>query len=100
MEKLSPFQDQVALMAPDDVAVASLKLLNSNIGDHYWQNGKRVQHLHKLGRTPTQEEYDAFMAMSIPFREARRELIKEMRKDIVQGTGINGNLTDVEELNK
>ncbi|WP_289080365.1 hypothetical protein [uncultured Sulfitobacter sp.] len=100
MEKLSPFHEQVALMAPDNVAVASLKLINSNIGDHYWQNGKRVQYIHNLGRAPTPEEYDAFMAMSNPVREARRELLKEMRKDIVQGTGINGNLTDVEELNK
>ena len=87
-------------MAPDNVAVASLKLINLNIGDHYWQNGKRVQYIHNRGRAPTPEEYDAFMAMSNPVREARRELLKEMRKDIVQGTGINGNLTDVEELNK
>jgi hypothetical protein len=99
IEKLSPLQDQVALMAPDNVAVASLKLLHSNIGEHYWPNGKRAQYLHKLGRTPTQEEYSAFIAMSAPFRAARRDLLKEMRKDIVQGTGIDGNLTDVEELN-
>jgi hypothetical protein len=98
MEKLSPLQDQIALMAPDAVAKASLRLIGSNIGDHLWTDGKRVQYLHKLGRRATKTETEAYLAATEPFRAARRSLLKEMRKDIVQGTGIDGYLTDVEEL--
>jgi hypothetical protein len=47
--KLSPLQDQIALMAPDAVAKASLKLINSNFGEHMWSNGEMVKYGHKLG---------------------------------------------------
>ena len=100
MTKLSPYQDQISLMAPDEVAKASLKVINANIGDHLWTDGKRTRFIHKLGRAATKEELQAMMRAGNPMREARRALIRAMRNDIVEGTKVLPTLTDVEDLEK
>ncbi|WP_297339856.1 hypothetical protein [Pseudophaeobacter sp.] len=98
--KLAPSHQQISLMAPDEVAQASLKLLNSYVGDHLWADGKKIRLLHKLQGEPTKEDVRAMFRASKPIRNARGELIRAMRNDIVEGTKIDPTLTHVEELER
>ncbi len=98
--KISPIHDQISLMAPDDVAQASLVMINANIGGHLWSDGKRIVSMSKLGPKATGQELMQALAASEPYREARKNLIRAMRKDIVEGSRIDPILTDVEDLKK
>ena len=99
LNELSPYHDQIALIAPDSVARASLKFLNMHVGECLKDQHMLVRP-HKRGRISEQSEIERDAQIGSRIAEARNELLLAMRRDLIAGTSINPSLTSLEEIAK
>ena len=90
-----PFHDKLTIVAPDPVVVASLRFINAHIVSDFDKSPKPSSQ-----RRLSNEEMERHLMATEPLRETRKELIKAMRSDVLVGTKISEQLTDIEELER
>jgi hypothetical protein len=94
----------LALMAPDEVAKASLLYLQAcmGVGGHFYNKEnkpiKTGTALSKAHIPIPKKLLDELFSATKPMRDARKRVLLEMRKDLLKGTKVDPTLTDVDEL--
>ena len=96
IDAIRPFAQEIELIAPDEVAQASIVYMNTLVGNNVSENGNLLPKM--SASFSSSKDIERIMAATNPMREARQKLVFEMRKDLISGTKISPKLTTVEEL--